>query len=149
MSVPDSHQASGATFEANGTVSESDEVKVALPSTLVRAKAEIGLEEHAHRIGLQRTVANSALTFVALLFIVAVVFGGIILYMLMDNPSREIHWHASILVAAYVVPPTVVLVAVLRSVYAATEDEKNQSLLPIMSMLKDTAIAIAGMFKKG
>lgn len=127
----------------------SDLSGAALPPTLVKNRAALGLEEHSHRIGLQRTVANSALTFVALLFIVAVVYGGVILYLLMGDPSRSVHWHASILVAAFVVPPTVVLVAVLRAVYAATEDEKNQSFIPLATLFKDTVMAIAGMFKKG
>jgi hypothetical protein len=121
----------------------------ALPPTLIKAKAELGLDEHNHRIRLQRTVANSALAFVAMLFMVAVVYGGVILFLLVGDPTAAMHWHASILVAAFVVPPTVVLVAVLRSVYSASEDEKNQSMLPIMTMVKDTAIAIAGMFKRG
>lgn len=89
------------------------------------------------------------MAFVALLFLVAVFYGGVILYLLVGDPSGAVHWHASILVAAFVVPPTVMLVALLRSVYAASEDEKNQSLLPVVTMLKDTALAIAGMFKKG
>lgn len=134
----------GSTALVNGDLSQGT-----LPPTITKAKANLGLEEHSHRLSLQRSVANSAMAFVAVLFIVAVIFGGVILYLLVGEPTRAIHWHASILVAAFVVPPTVMLVAVLRSVYAASEDEKNQSLLPIVTMLKDTAIAIAGIFKKG
>lgn len=117
--------------------------------TIDRDKARMGLEEHSHRLRLQTSVTNSAMAFVALLFIVAIVFGFGILYLLVGEPTRSIHWHASILIAAFVVPPTVMLVAILRSVYSASEDEKTQSLLPIVSMMKDTAVAIAGIFKKG
>lgn len=148
MSAPESPQAPSQSVEAAGLHVGAD-LSGGTISTLDRAQANLGLKEHSHRIGLQRSVTNSALTFVALLFMVAVVYGAVILYLLVDDPTRSIHWHASILVAAFVVPPTVVLVAVLRSVYGATEDEKNQSLLPVIAMFKDTAVAIAGMFKKG
>lgn len=147
MPGPGEQQPEAPTEFANG--GNGDLSQGTLPPTITRAKANLGLEEHSHRLSLQRSVAYSAMAFVALLFLVAVFYGGVILYLLVGDPSGAVHWHASILVAAFVVPPTVMLVALLRSVYAASEDEKNQSLLPVVTMLKDTALAIAGMFKKG
>lgn len=120
-----------------------------LPDNVARTKVGLGLEEHSHRLRLQTSVTNSALSFVALLFLVAVFFGGALLYLLVEKPGWNIHWHASILVAAFVVPPTVVLVAILRAVYSPKEGEKEQAMMPIFSLIKDAVVSVAELFKKG
>lgn len=115
-------------------------------SAMEVATANLGLEEHAHRINLQRTLANSALAFVALLFMCAAGFTGVLIYLIAGDSGGEIHWHASILAAAFVVPPTIIMVALLRAVYSKSEKESDPA--PALAFIKEVLSSIAEIFKK-
>ena len=114
-----------------------------------RRLANLGLEEHSHRLNLQRTVASSALAFAALFFMAAIVFGGVLAYKLAGDDGAKIHWHASILVAAFVVPPTVILIALLRAVYdAGAPKDTDGDAAPALAFIKEVLSSVAVIFKK-
>lgn len=108
--------------------------------------ANLGLEEHAHRIGQQKTVANAAISLAVVLYIAAMTFGGVLLYILATSPNPgSMHWHASLIVAAFVVPPTVLIVAVLRGAYKTEPGAKDTA--PILDLFKEAAKILRDVFK--
>lgn len=99
-----------------------------LSGTVPEAKKQttgMGLEEHHHRLSLQRSLFNTALGFAALLYLSAIGMGVILIGMLHDKPS--LHWHASILVAAFVIPPTLITVGLMRGIFKDKEEKKDPS----------------------
>ena len=89
-----------------------------------KAVANLGIEESAHRIGAQKTAINAAITMSVLLLMAAIAMAGCMLWLTAHDSS--IHWHSSILVAALTIPPTVIMVAVLRSVFQITQKDKEE-----------------------
>jgi len=63
-----------------------------------------------------------------LLLVAAIVMAGCMLWLIAHDSS--IHWHSSILVAALTIPPTVIMVAVLRSVFQTTQKDKEEKNEP-------------------
>lgn len=118
------------------------------PELLHKSGGSLALEAHAHKISQQQTVINAALCAIMLLFMVAVSFGAVLLYLLVKHPSWNIHWHASILVATFILPPTVALVALMRSVYVARANSEDRDYTPILSFGKEAAEAIFSALKK-
>lgn len=107
--------------------------------------ADLGLKEQQHRFSTERTLFNSVLCFAAILYMAAMVFGGILLYSLQTHP--EIHWHASLLIGGFIVPPTVICVALIRGVYskekavaASSSDAKEEPFpMPAAELFKEFA----------
>lgn len=95
----------------------------------------MGLKAHRHQIQQQQTIANTALSFAAILFMTAIVMGGYLVHKLSDGDGEKIHWHAAILVAAFVVPPTIVVVALLRAAYGSKEKEETSG--PALAFAKE------------
>ena len=93
-------------------------------STPDREFANLGIAESAHRIGTQKTVLNAALALSTVMFMTAILMALCMLYLIAENP--QIHWHSSILVAALTIPPTVVMVAVLRAVFRDAQKDKEK-----------------------
>ena len=91
------------------------------------AKTNLGLEEQLHRRGLQQSAFSAGLAFAALLFMVAVFFGGCLLFQLNKQPGM--HWHASVLVAAFIVPPIVIYLSILKAVYKKDMGESSEDSL--------------------
>jgi hypothetical protein len=112
-----------------------------------KAVIDLGLEEQSHRLNLQRTVASSALAFSVVLFIVAAALAIVLLSALAGGERKDLDWHASILVAAFVVPPTVMVVALVRSVYAPKKDDLDSG--PALEFIKEVVTIIASAFKRG
>lgn len=110
-----------------------------LSGTVPRAEektSSMGLEEHSHRLNLQRSLFSSVLSFAAMLYMVAVAMGFLLIGKLNDNAN--LHWHASLLIAAFVIPPTVLTVGLMRGIFKDKnekkdnpEDASHQSILDI------------------
>ncbi|WP_265655763.1 hypothetical protein [Verminephrobacter aporrectodeae] len=100
----------------------------------------IGLEEQKHKLNTEQCVFKWTLRCASILFVVAISIAVIILFMLNANP--QIHWHASLLVTAFVIPPTVIVIGLLRSVSKMKGNDKDDhgtglvSLDIILDMLK-------------
>jgi hypothetical protein len=109
------------------------------------ATANFGLKEFEHRIGQQKTAAATAIAWATLLFMTAMAFGAAFVYALVHE-AHNLSWHATILVGAFVVPPTIILVALIKSVYQP-EKADGDSSVPAISFLKELAAAIAAVFK--
>ena len=83
----------------------------------------MGLEEHSHRLNLQRSLFSSVLAFAAMLYLVAVVMGFLLIGKLNDNAN--LHWHASLLIAAFIIPPTVLTVGLMRGIFKDKDEKKD------------------------
>ncbi|CAN7206457.1 hypothetical protein [Rhizobacter sp. LjRoot28] len=127
---------------------EATDLSAGTPPVLEQAKVNLGLEELYHRRSQQLTLLRTALSLVALLFLAAVIFGGVLIHAVLSDPRKDLHWHASILVAAFVVPPTVILIALLRGAYARGSKDPDETLLPMMTLVRETAGTIADIVKK-
>ncbi len=55
------------------------------------------------------------------------------------SSNKDLHWHASILVLAFVVPPTVILIGLMRGVYRsnASSTDKDEIGIPAVDLTKD------------
>lgn len=93
-------------------------------STADQEFVNLGIAESAHRIGTQKSVLNAALALSTVLFMAAIFMALCMLYLIANNP--QIHWHSSILVAALTIPPTVVMVAVLRAVFRVAQKDQEK-----------------------
>lgn len=104
------------------------------------ATVNLGISESQHRIGSQKTVFGAVVTFSAIMFAAAVGVTVVLVYLLSSNPN--IHWHVSLLVATLAVPPTVMMVALLRAV-SQTEKEKqdkdDKPVFPAHELVKEVA----------
>lgn len=99
-----------------------------LSGTVPRAEEQtsnMGLEEHSHRLNLQRSLFSSVLAFAAMLYMVAVGMGFLLIGKLNDNAN--LHWHASLLIAAFVIPPTVLTVGLMRGIFKDKDEKKDPS----------------------
>ena len=110
-----------------------------LSGTVPRAEEQtsnMGLEEHSHRLSLQRWLFSIVLVFALMLYLVAIIIGLMLINMLRDH--SELHWHASILIAAFIIPPTVITVGLMRGIFKDKDEKKdpaddaaNQSIVDI------------------
>lgn len=98
--------------------------------------ATLGIREHHQFLNLRQSLFSSVLALVTLLYMTAIVAAGLLLNKLVDN--QDLHWHASILVAAFVVPPTVLLIALMRGILKGKEPEKDESFsFPMADLMKE------------
>lgn len=105
---------------------------------------DLGLNEQKHRFSTEKTLFSSAIGIAVLLYMTAIFFGFCLMVALQTHP--DIHWHVSILIAAFIVPPTVIFVSLIRAVYrkpdVVTAEEDGKSVdtgLPALDMMKDFA----------
>lgn len=110
-----------------------------------RALDSIALQELNHRLALQQSAFSIAVALAFILFIAAIVFAGAVLYTFGD---RDAHWHSSLLAGAFVIPPTVIVLALLRAVYSSKSDAKSDdSVVPVVNFLKEVVAAFKGTIK--
>lgn len=103
----------------------------------------IALQESIHRTRLQWSVFTIAMIVVALLFAAAIGFGSLVVlryYRATDH--SPIDWHVSALAGAFVIPPTVILIALIRAIYYKSEDKTPTESLPALNLIKDILVAV-------
>lgn len=110
-----------------------------------RTLSNLGLEEQGHRIGLQKSVFRFALVAAGILLLVAVMLAlfSMYLYATLDR----FNWHVVLLVGAFLVPMTVILVAALRAAFPKREPEKAEADLPSWDVVKDFFKELVGAVK--
>jgi hypothetical protein len=119
-------------------------------SEKVREKTSIATEESQHRRGQELTISSSAIALAALLFIAAVSFGLITVFKVSDSAAdRTVDWHVLFVPLAFVIPPTVIIVALIRSIYSRSKHGSDADDLPALSLVKEIAIALKELFSKG
>lgn len=106
-------------------MAEHDDLLDGAVPNLQKQEDSTGIEEHKHRLNLQRSLFNTALMFVFLLYLAAILGGGYLLFLLGSNPN--IHWHAAILVAAFVAPPTIIVLALVRGLFTEKKDKNKEA----------------------
>lgn len=121
-------------------VAQSEYFRASIP------KDDIQLEESRHRQSMQISAFSSGFTFAALLYIVATVIGGSIAYGFVKG--SPVDWHLTLLAAAFIIPPTVIVIVLIRSVYASQPDNSSDNL-PALNLIKEIAVAIKEVFASG
>ncbi len=107
----------------------------------------LGLEEHSHRIGLQKSAFSFALATACLLLLAALCVVGSLLYLYATKDKFD--WHSTLLLGAIVLPMTVIVVTTMRAAFRRLEPEANDgTAVPSWEALKDIVKEVAGMFKK-
>lgn len=103
----------------------------------VLSEDSLGLTEQRHRHGLQQSIFSCAITVAVVLYISAIVFAGFVL--LKSAPGQlGADWHSSLLAGAFIVPPTVMMIVLIRAVYAsANSKEASADDLPSISLVKE------------
>ncbi|MFM0569129.1 hypothetical protein PQQ88_12450 [Paraburkholderia caledonica] len=131
----DETKVDSAIAQLSGAVGDLSQDDVPAP-----AADNIALQESAHRTNLQRHAFLSATGAAMLLYIAAMTFGGLLIYRYCVK-GMDIDWHISALAGAFVVPPTVVIIALIRAIYHKEEKASGDSL-PALNLLKDIAVAV-------
>lgn len=130
-------------------MAEDDLLSGSVPD-LTKKDTDLGIKEHAHRMDMQQSLFSSALAFAALLYMVAVAMGFIMLWMLNEKPS--LHWHASILVGAFIIPPTIIVVGLMRALFKeqkSKDKEDDSTGVPIADICKEVMKkALDGLVKQ-
>ena len=106
-------------------MAENDDLLAGAVPDLQKQQDNTGIEEHEHRLNLQRSLFNSALLFAFLLYMAGIGMGVYLLILLGSNPN--IHWHAAILVAAFIAPPTIIILALVRGLFQEKKDKNNEA----------------------
>ncbi|MBJ9675224.1 hypothetical protein [Burkholderia gladioli] len=113
------------------------------PAPAVAPAADnIALQEMVHRTGIQKLIVKCAMGLVATLYLAGIVFACFILRVYYLNPKLIIDWHTSALAGAFVVPPTLIAIALVRAVYKDGGDKKEEESLPALNLIKEIALAV-------
>lgn len=148
MVEPDSKKGStasqseaAAVDQALGEIGNPDLSAGGLPPA-AQERITLAAEESAHRINQQRTIFSSLLSLIVLLYMIGAVFSGIALYLAAQD-GNKVDWHTWLLGLAFIIPPTVLSIVLVRaSYYSATQDKGDASdNLPALSLVKEIAKA--------
>ena len=135
--------------EVGGPITEATDPSSDLSAGTVapseQQKLTIGLSEFNHRVNQQLNVSSAAIRLAVLLFGCAIAIGACFVYALVAK-EMDLSWHATILVAAFVVPPTILISSLLRAVFQPKEKDED-STVPALAFLKELASAIAAAWK--
>lgn len=117
--------------------SAANDLSAGSVSPKVLADDSIALKELQHRHGLQQSVFSCAIAAAVLLYFSAVIFAGMVLSH--SGPGQiGSDWHSSLLAGAFIVPPTVMVVVLIRSVYSSTGSKgASADDLPSVSFAKE------------
>lgn len=107
-------------------------------ATVGRQSAALAMQEFEHRTSQQRSVYMSALGFILLLYVVAIVFASIGLFHMTGREAAD--WHAAILGSTYVIPPTLLLIALIRAIYPR-QDNGGANDMPSVDLIKESIAA--------
>lgn len=114
-----------------------------LPS-VEQDQAKIGLQDQQHRHQLQRRAANVAIWLPITMFIVAAYFAWRVLRAFLKG-QVELDWHVTLFVAAFVVPPTIILMAFTRAAYDAKHERTDSA--PVLKFIKEVIDAVKDAVK--
>ena len=107
--------------------------------------AGLALQEFDHRAAQQRSVFSSALGLIAVLYVVAIVFATVGLFHMTGRLAAD--WHAAILGSTYVIPPTLLLMALIRAIYARQESG-DRSDVPAAELAKEALGACRDLLRR-
>lgn len=93
----------------------------------------LGLQEHAHRVGLQRTAFRGAMAIATVLLATAMALSGSAVYLYGHRDRFD--WHVALLVAAFIVPATVITVALLRAAFP--KSAPDETTVPALQATRD------------
>lgn len=113
-------------------------------SAAEKAPADRVLQEASQLLSLRQSLFSSAIALCTVLYMAAIIIAIFLVYML--SHKSDVHWHASLLVAAFVIPPTVIILALMRGVFKSTVQEAESTGFPTADFCKD---AFKEIFKKG
>lgn len=100
----------------------------------------IAFQESADRRTRQRHLFISTIVISVLLFIFAAFLAGVIVCKATD--ANKFDWHLPLLAAAFVVPPTLILMAIIRAIYPSSAKADDKDNLPALNLVKEIAVAI-------
>lgn len=107
-------------------------------------KYDIQLDEWEHRKNMQISAFSTGLSFACMLYLVATVIGGSIAYGFVKG--TKVDWHLTLLAAAFIIPPTVIVIVLIRSVYTNPAETSASDNLPALNLIKEIAVAIKEIF---
>lgn len=97
------------------------------PGDLISSDAEatnLGLKEHQHRIGLQRSAFSGAMSLAMILMMAALVIAFCAMHLYAS--SDKFDWHATLLVGALVAPATFIMVGLLRAAFPRQKGDSSK-----------------------
>src|SRR4051812_48002433 len=114
-----------------------------LPSIEI-SKLNLGTQDQQHRHKLQRQAANVAIAVPVALFLAAGIFAWRILCAFLEG-DIELDWHVTLFIAAFVVPPTIILMAFTRAAYDSKHERTDSA--PVLKFVKEVIDAIKDAVK--
>lgn len=91
-----------------------------------RDTVSLEVEGWVHRKSQQLNVFSITATLAILLYLAAAVFAGTALYMALNKYSVD--WHTWLIALAFLLPPTILTVALVRAVYPKHSDKNEEGL---------------------
>lgn len=104
-------------------------------STKESIPADRVLQELSQLLSQRQSLFSSAIALCTILYMVGIVIAGLMIYML--DKKDDIHWHASLLVAAFVIPPTVIILALMRGVFKTSSQDADSTGVPTADLVKE------------
>lgn len=98
----------------------------------------IAYQESTDRRSMQWSLFNSAIMLSVLMFI----FAGVLAVAIVSKDPNKLDWHLPLLAAAFVVPPTLILIAIIRAIYPSSAKSDDKDNLPALNLVKEIAVAI-------
>lgn len=98
------------------------------------------LDEWNHRKSMQLSAFSIGFTFAFLLYLVATVIGASVAYGFVKG--TKVDWHLTLLAAAFIIPPTVIVIVLIRSIYTNQADNNPSDNLPALNLVKEIALAL-------
>jgi membrane protein implicated in regulation of membrane protease activity len=62
--------------------------------------------------------------------------------------GKTVDWHLTLLAAAFAIPATVIVIAIIRSVYASQKQEDTDNL-PALNLIKEIVVAVKEVLSSG
>jgi hypothetical protein len=114
-------------------------------ATVDQERVNIGTRDQAHRHKLQSRAANVAIWLPLIMFGAAIVFAAAILRAYLCGDIDELDWHVTLFIAAFIVPPTIILTAFTRAAYESKHENSDNA--PAIKFFKEIVNVIAEAWK--
>jgi hypothetical protein len=131
---PPNSQDNGTDWSQDGTPepSRGNMLKMRVQEPQEPSRENLGLMEFTHRTALEDNAFKYSIIAVFLLYVIAMVLAFIIVCRYANTNSAP-DWHISALVGAIIIPPTVILIALIGATY---HTKKNDIELPATNYIK-------------